>query len=78
MQKEKKKSDSSEIVKGKWEYKSEEQKSAIKILKLFMNHKLSNYQATKFFNDYFKIVSMAKYRSIHKEGLKISTSKQML
>ena len=43
-----------------------------------MNHKLSNYQAIKFFNDCFKIVSMAKYRSIHKEGLKISTSKQML
>ena len=43
-----------------------------------MNHKLSNYQAIKFFNDYFKIVSMAKYRSIHKEWLKISTSKQML
>ena len=43
-----------------------------------MNHKLLNYQAIKFFNDYFKIVSMAKYRSIHKEGLTTSTPKQML
>ena len=77
MQKEKK-SDSSEIVKGKWEYKSEEQKSAIKILKLLMSHELSNYQAIKFFNDYSKIVYMAKCRSFHNEGLKISASKQML
>ena len=32
-----------------------------------MNHELSNYQAIKFFNDYSKIVSMAKYRSINSQ-----------
>ena len=30
------------------------------------------------FNDYSKVASKAKYRSIHGEGLKVLTSKQML
>ena len=36
--KKKLKSDLNEIVKGKWEYTSEEQKNAIKILKVFKSH----------------------------------------
>ena len=32
----------------------------------------------KLFNDYSSIVSEAKYKSIHGEGLKILTPKQML
>ena len=45
-----------------------------KILKLYK----SREEVNKLFNGYSKIASKAKYRSIHGEGLKISTSKQML
>ena len=64
-----------EIVKRKWHHKSEEQKSAIKNIKTF--YKLWE-KVTKLFNDYSKIASKAKCRSIHGAGLTVSTPKQML
>ena len=38
----------------------------------------SQEAVTKLFNNYSSIVSKAKYKSVHEEGLKISTPKQML
>ena len=44
-------------------------------IKLFYE---SQEAAFKIFNDYCSVVSEAKYKSIHGEGLKILTSKQIL
>ena len=67
------KSDINEIVKaGK---KSEEQKSSVKNVKTFYE---SREKVIKMFDDYSKIVSEAKYKTIYGEGLKILTPKQML
>ena len=71
----KKKSDLNEIVREKWKYKSKEQKSAIKNIK---NCYESQEKFIKLFNDYSKIASKAKYRSIYGEGLNILTPRQML
>ena len=46
-----------------------------KIWKLFTSQK---EKVIKLFHDYSKIASMAKYRPIHGEGLKILIPKQML
>ena len=55
-------------------YKSKEQKSALENIKLFYEPQEA---VIKLFNDYFSIVSEAKYKLIQGEGLKILTSKQM-
>ena len=55
-------------------FKSEYQKGALKNIKLLYE----SQEAVKLFNDYSSIVSDAKYKSIHEEGLKILTPKQML
>ena len=55
-------------------YKSKEQKSALENIKWL--YELREV-VIKSFNDYFSIVSEAKYKSIHGEGLKILTAKQM-
>ena len=54
---------------------SEDQVSAIKNIKTLSD---SREKVTKFFNNYSKIASRAKYISIYGEGLDISSSKQML
>ena len=66
------KSDMNEIVKGG--HKSGKQKTAIKTMKTLQE---SREKVIKLFNDFSKITSKAKYRSIYGEGLKILTSKQM-
>ena len=67
------KSDINEMVKGG--RKSEEQKSVRKNIKKLYE---SREKVTQLFNDYSKIVSEAKYKTIHGEGIKILTPKQML
>ena len=56
-------------------YRSENQKSALGNIKLLYE---SRKTVIKLFNDYSSIVSETKYKSIHGEGLKILTPKQML
>ena len=56
-------------------FKSEEQQSALKNIKLFYK---SQEAVIKLFNDYSLIMSEAKYKTKHEEGLKILTPKQML
>ena len=56
-------------------FKSKEQKSALENIKLLYE---SRKAVIKLFNDYSSIVFEAKYKSIHGEGLKIVTLKQML
>ena len=51
-------------------------KSKIKNIKALYDSR--QIQVIKFFNDYSKIVSEAKYKTIYKEGLKILTPTQML
>ena len=60
---------------GKWEHKSEEQKSIINNLKTF--HKTKK-KVIKLFDDYTTILSKVKYEAKHGKGLKILTPKQML
>ena len=60
---------------GKWEHKSEEQKSIINNLKTF--HKTKK-KVMKLFDDYTTILSKVKYEAKHGKGLKILTPKQML
>ena len=51
------------------------QKSAIKIIETLYE---SREKVLKLFNDYFKIVSEAKYKTKYWEELKILTTQQML
>ena len=67
------KSEINEIVKRS--KKSEDQKNAIKNIKILYE---SREKVVKLFNDYSRIVSEAKYKTKHGEGLKILTPKQML
>ena len=67
------KSNLNEISKGR--YKSEEQESAVKNIKLPYN---SQETVIKWFNDCSSIISETKYRTKHGEDLKILTPKQML
>ena len=75
------KSDINEIVKGR--YQLEDQKSAIKNITTLYE---SREKVIRLLNNYSKIASMAKYRSIYGDGLpsdldtrlKILTPKQML
>ena len=62
-----------EISRGR--YKSEEQKSALENIKLFYEPREA---VIKSFNDSSSIVSETKYKSLHGEGLKILTPKQIL
>ena len=64
------KSNLNKISRGR--YKSEEQKSALETIKLLY---VSREAVMKLFSDYSSIVSEAKYKSIHGEGLKILTPK---
>ena len=63
-----------EILKANLDYKLEDQISAIKNIKKLHN----GWEKVKFYNDYAGMVSKADYKAIHREGLKILTSKQML
>ena len=56
-------------------FKSEKQQSALKCIKLLYE---SREAAIKLFNDDSLIISEAKYKTKYGEGLKISTSKQMV
>ena len=67
------KSNLKEILRGR--HKSKEQNSTLEKIKLLC---ASRKAVIKLFNDYSSIVSEAKYKSIHGEGLKILTSKPML
>ena len=67
------KSNLNEISKGR--YKSEEQESAVKNIKLPYD---SQETVIKWFNDCSSIISETKYRTKHGEDLKILTPKQML
>ena len=67
------KSNLNEISRGR--YKSEEQKSALKNIKLLYK---SREAVIKLFNDYSLIISETKYKSIHGEAVKILTLRQML
>ena len=67
------KSNLNEISRGR--YKSEDQKGALKNIKLLYG---SREAVIKLFNDYSSIGSEAKYKTIHGEGLEILTPKQML
>ena len=64
-----------EILKGNLNYKSEDQISAIKNIKKLFN---GREKVIKFYNDYTRMVSEAKYKSIHGEGLETLTPKQIL
>ena len=66
------KSNLNEISRGR--HKSEEKKRAFGNTKLLYE---SREAVIKLFNDYSSIASEAKYKSIHGEGLKILTPKQM-
>ena len=59
-------------MKEKEEYKSEEQKSAIKNIRIFYK---AQQKVIDLYNDYSKIISKAKFKETHKEGLKIFKSK---
>ena len=61
------------ISKGK--QKSKEQKSVLENTKFLYKPREA---VIKLFNDYSSIVSEVKYKSIHGEGLKILTPKQIL
>ena len=61
------------MLKG-W-YKSEDQKRATKNIKTLYK---SQEKVITLFNDYSKIASKVKYRSIYGKGLRILTPKQML
>ena len=64
-----------EILKENPNYKSKDQVSTIKnIKKLYNGWK----KVLNFYNDYTRMVSDGKYKSIQAEGLKILTPKQML
>ena len=63
----------SETTRGKWEHKSEEQKSTINNLKTFYN---TREKVIKLFDT--TIFSMAKYEAKHRKGLKRLTLTQML
>ena len=66
------KSDINEILKGGKQL--EQQKSAVKNIKtLYQSWKIFS----KLFDDYFRIVSEAKYKAKFGEGLKILTLKEM-
>ena len=66
------KSDINEILKGGKQL--EQQKSAVKNIKtLYQSWKIF----IKLFDDYFRIVSEAKYKAKFGEGLKILTLKEM-
>ena len=67
------KSNLNEISRGR--YKSEEQKSALKNIKLLYK---SREAVIKLFNDYSLIISETKCKSIHGEAVKILTLRQML
>ena len=67
------KTNHNEISKGR--FTSEEQKSAFENIKLLYK---SWEAAIKLCSNYPSIISEAKYNSIHGEGLKILTPKQML
>ena len=67
------KSDLNQILKGG--NKSEKQKSTLKKIKELSE---SREKVIKLFNDYSKIASKARYRSVYGERLKILTPKQML
>ena len=60
------KSNLNEISRGR--HKSKEQKSALKNIKLLYEPREA---VIKLFNDYSSIVPEAKYKSIHREGLKM-------
>ena len=63
------------MTRRKWDRKSGEQESIINNLKMFYN---ARGKAIKLFDDYTVIVSEAKYKAKHEEGLKALTPKQML
>ena len=67
------KSNLNEISKGR--FSSEEQKSALKNIKLLYE---SQEAVIKLFNDYSSITFEAKYKAKQGKGLKISTPKQIL
>ena len=69
------KTDLNEITEGKWEHKSKEQKNVTENIKMLCEER---EKVIKFYNDYFLMVSVAKYKSIHGEGLKMLTPKQMI
>ena len=64
-----------EILKENPNHKSKDQISAIKNIKKLYN---GRQKVIKFYNDYTRMVSEAKSKSIHGEWLKILTPKQML
>ena len=67
------KSNLNEISKGR--YKSKEPGSTLKILNCFTNHEKL---FIKLFNYYSLVISEAKYRTKHVEGVKVLITKQML
>ena len=68
-------SELNEILKGNLNHKSDIQNNAIKNIRRLYNGQEKN---SNFYNDYTRMVSDAKYKSIHGEGPKILTPKQML
>ena len=64
-----------EILKGNLNYKSKDQINTIKNIKKFYD---GPGKVLNFFNGHTRMVLVAKYKSIHGEGLKILTPKQML
>ena len=60
------------IFKGNLDYKSEDRLSAIKNIKKLYN---GQKKVIKFYNDYARMVSEAKYKSTHGVALKILTPK---
>ena len=67
-----------EILKGNLNCKSEDQISTINNIKKLYNVQENFYFHLHFYNDYTRMVSDAKYKSIYGERLKILTPKQML
>ena len=63
------------MLKGTPNYKSKDQISTIKNIEKPYN---AWEKVLNFYNDYTRMASQAKYKSIHVEGLKILTPKQML
>ena len=68
-------SDLNERLKGNPNYKWKDQINTIKNVQKVYN---GQENVLKFYNDYTWMVSDAKYKPIHGEGLKILTPKKML
>ena len=67
--------DLSEITRGEWDQKSEDQKNTTNNFKMFYK---AREKVITLFGCYTSIVSKTKYEAKHEKGLKISTPKQML